>query len=79
VNNKLERMWKEAVVAKSKEPSRPGGTEENHENPQSGQPVSGLRFEPWTSRIRSRSANHSTTTFDAVCRQFKYFPFSYLS
>jgi hypothetical protein len=41
----------------------PVGTEENHEKPQSGQPVSGPRFEPGTSWIQSRSANHSTTTF----------------
>jgi hypothetical protein len=32
----------------------PGGTEGNHEKPQSGQPVSGPIFEPVTSRIRSR-------------------------
>jgi hypothetical protein len=65
VNNELERMWKEAVVAKFMVLSRhlPGGTKENHEKPQSGQPVSGPRIEHGTSRIRSRSANHSTTTF----------------
>jgi hypothetical protein len=37
VNNKLQRMWKEAGVVYFKELSRnlPGGTEENHEKPQS--------------------------------------------
>jgi hypothetical protein len=37
-------------------------TEENHDKPQSGQPVSGLGFEPGTSRIPSRSVSHSTIT-----------------
>jgi hypothetical protein len=38
VNDELERMWKEAVVALFKVLSRhlPGGSEENHEKPQSG-------------------------------------------
>jgi hypothetical protein len=40
----------------------PGGTGENQENPQSGQPVSGPRSETGTSRIRSRSVDHSATT-----------------
>jgi hypothetical protein len=37
INNELERMWKEAIVAKFKVLSRhlPGGTEENHKK-QSG-------------------------------------------
>jgi hypothetical protein len=35
-----------------------GGNEENHEEPQSGQPISGPRYESGTSRIRSRSVNH---------------------
>jgi hypothetical protein len=35
MNDELERMWKEAVVAKFKILSRyfSGGTEENHEHP----------------------------------------------
>jgi hypothetical protein len=41
----------------------PGRTDENHEKLQSGWPVSGLRFKPGTSQIRSRSVHHSTTTF----------------
>jgi hypothetical protein len=51
VNNELKRMWKEVVMAKFKVLSQhlPVGTEENHEKPQSGQPVSGPRFEPGTS------------------------------
>jgi hypothetical protein len=38
VNNELERMWKEAVMAKFKVLSQhlPGRTEENHKKPQSG-------------------------------------------
>jgi hypothetical protein len=40
----------------------PEGTEEIHENPQSGYRVSGPRFEPETSRIRNRSTNHSDAT-----------------
>jgi len=38
VNDELERMCKEAVVAKFEVLSRhlPGGTKGNHENPQSG-------------------------------------------
>jgi hypothetical protein len=35
----------------------------NHEENQSGQSVSGPRFEPGNSRIRSRNVNHSTVTF----------------
>jgi hypothetical protein len=39
-----------------------GGCEENHEELQSGQPVSKPRFEAGTFRIKNRSFNHSTTT-----------------
>jgi hypothetical protein len=58
-------MWKEAGMVQFKVLSRhmSGGTEENHENPQSEQQVSGPRFEPETLWIWSRSANHSTATF----------------
>jgi hypothetical protein len=44
-----------------KVPSRssPGMTEEDYERPRYGEP----RFEPGISRIRSRSASHSTATF----------------
>jgi hypothetical protein len=61
MNNKLERAWKEAVMAKFKVLSwhLPEGTEKN---PQSRQSVSRLRFEPRTSQI-SRSNNHLTVTF----------------
>jgi hypothetical protein len=41
----------------------PGGTEERHEQPYWGQPVSGPRFEPGTSQIRSRNVIYATTTF----------------
>jgi hypothetical protein len=43
-----------------------GRPEENHETPQTIQPVSGLRFETETLQIRSRSAIHSTTKFGAM-------------
>jgi hypothetical protein len=36
-----------------------GGTEEIHEEAQSGYPVSEPRFEPWTCLIRSRSGEPS--------------------
>jgi hypothetical protein len=41
----------------------PGGTEEYHKKSQSGETVSGPRFEPGTFRIRSKSANHSTVMY----------------
>jgi hypothetical protein len=43
----------------------PGWTEEDHENSQSGYPVSEPRFSPSTSQIRNRSANHVPTTAGA--------------
>jgi hypothetical protein len=49
MNDGLERMWKAAVVALSK--NLHGKTEESHEKSQSVWPVSGPRFEPRTSRI----------------------------
>jgi hypothetical protein len=51
MNNELERIYKEAAVVKFKVLSLQSarGTEENHEEPQSGYPGSGLRFEPETS------------------------------
>jgi hypothetical protein len=63
VNDELERMWMEAVVAQFKAL----GTEINHEKPQSGQPVYGSRFEHGTTRIQSTSVNQSTTTVFLVC------------
>jgi hypothetical protein len=44
-------------------PNLPGETEEHHEKFPSEYTVSELKFEPGTSRIRSRSVNHSTKTF----------------
>jgi hypothetical protein len=44
----------------------PEGTEEKHEKPQLGWPVFGTRLETGTCRIRSRSVNHSTTTFSLI-------------
>jgi hypothetical protein len=50
-----------------------GESEKNHEKSQSGQSVSGPRFEPGTSRIRRRSVNHSTTTFGRRYLKFAEF------
>jgi hypothetical protein len=65
VNDEFERMWKKSALALCYVLSQnlPVGTEENHEEPQTGQPVYGPRLESGTSRIRSRIVNHSTTTF----------------
>jgi hypothetical protein len=41
----------------------PGGTEENHETPRSGKPISGPRFVPGTTWKR-RSVKNSTMTLD---------------
>jgi hypothetical protein len=48
MNNELERIWKESVVASFKVLSRrlPGGSEENHEKIYAGWPVCEPRFEP---------------------------------
>jgi hypothetical protein len=40
-----------------------GGTEKKRGNPNQDSRSSGPIFEPESSRIRNRSANHSTTTF----------------
>jgi hypothetical protein len=57
MKNELERMWN-AVVDESEVLFRPflGGAEKTHETLQSGQPITGPRFIPRTSRIRSRTA-----------------------
>jgi hypothetical protein len=57
-------MWKVAAVAKFEVQPRhlPGGTEENDENHPLACTVSGPKFEIEKSRIRSRSADHSTAT-----------------
>jgi hypothetical protein len=57
VNDKLEMMWKEAVVAKFQ--LRPlhfigGGADENHETPRAQQPVSGPRYEPQSPEYEAR-------------------------
>jgi hypothetical protein len=44
----------------------PGRTKEYDEKPQSKLPVSGLRFESVTSRIRSRIAKLSAATSDKI-------------
>jgi hypothetical protein len=54
----------EAIVAYFKALSQnlPGGSEEKHEKPKSGQPAFGRRYEPENFGIR-RSTNHSTEKF----------------
>jgi hypothetical protein len=53
VNDELEMIWKEAVVAYVEALFRhlTECNEENHGKPQSGQPVSGPIFEPSTSEV----------------------------
>jgi hypothetical protein len=49
-----KRSWPNLKVLPRHFPRR---TEENYEKPQSGELVSGYKFEPGTSRIRSKSVN----------------------
>jgi hypothetical protein len=53
VNNELDRMWKEAVVASFNALPHHlfGGTEENYQKPQSGYLVSEPTFEPGTTTV----------------------------
>jgi hypothetical protein len=60
-----KRCTKTVVAQVNNNPEFAWTTEKSHEKSQSGYPVSGPRFEPWTSRIR-KSVNHSTTTFGAA-------------
>jgi hypothetical protein len=68
MNNELERIRKEMVVAFFKALSRnlPGVTEEKSGKSQSGWAVSGPTFELGTSRIGNSSANRSTETIGVV-------------
>jgi hypothetical protein len=62
----MERIWKESVGPNFKELSRnfPGGTEENHKNPQSGYPVSGPRLKPGAFQEKEGCVlNRPTTAF----------------
>jgi hypothetical protein len=65
VNNDLERMWKEAILAELTYSSGIclAGTEKTHGRFESGYPVSGPIFECGVPLIRSTIANHSTATF----------------
>jgi hypothetical protein len=62
MNNKLERIRKEIIIAYFKVPPQHlcEGTEEIHKN-LSGQLVSWPRYGPGTFQIRIRGAKHSTT------------------
>jgi hypothetical protein len=47
MTDELERIWKKGYsIINVLSEHLPGNTEENHENPWSGQPVSQLRFKP---------------------------------
>jgi hypothetical protein len=50
----------------------PGGTEKKHKKPQSGEPLSGLRFEPDTFQIQSRSAKHSVARMKEMTNKKNY-------
>jgi hypothetical protein len=54
VNDELEGIWKEVEVAwfDASSPLLCGEMQEDHEEPRSGEPVSGPRYELVTSRIR---------------------------
>jgi hypothetical protein len=59
--NKVENMWKEMVVAKFKTLSRhlPAGTEEDHGEPLSLQPVSELNPRPPENEAEVRSQHYN--------------------
>jgi hypothetical protein len=65
INNELERMWKEAIVAQLKYYTNIylERLKKTTQNLSQDSRSSRSRFEPETSRIRSRSANHSVATF----------------
>jgi hypothetical protein len=64
-----KRLWPNFKVLYLRSP---GGTEENHKNLYQDSMSPGPRLEPWTSRIRSRSVNHSTKTFGwALDKRYK--------
>lgn len=63
VGIELERIWKKTAVVSCKTLSVfPEGTEENHYNNPMRIACFGPRFEPGTSRIRSRCVDPSTAT-----------------
>jgi hypothetical protein len=53
----LKHHWNKLEICWTVDMHLPRGTEETHDKPQSGYPVSRPRFEPGTSLIRSRSWN----------------------
>jgi hypothetical protein len=73
VNEELERMRKEAVVANLRK--YPGLCLEilrKSTKNLSGQPLSGPRFEPGTSRVPSWSVKYSTKTFGKLNFKLKH-------
>jgi hypothetical protein len=64
------RIWKEAAVASSRYSLEGKGSEKNHGKPQSGQLVSGWRFETSPSKIQLYSASSRTTC--SVCAGLTY-------
>jgi hypothetical protein len=69
----LKECWRKRSWPNFKVLSRhlPGGTEEIHRKLQPGYPVSWPIFEPGTSRIRSRSVNHSIDSVRCDSRNWK--------
>jgi hypothetical protein len=65
VNNEFERIWKEAAIVFSEVLCRhvPEETEENHDKAQSGQSVSGSRYETGT----YGSLDREVTSQQRVC------------
>lgn len=68
MDNELEMVWKEAVLAYYKVLSWnfPGGAEKKYEEPQLGEPVFGPRFESGTFWILCRSDNYSILTLELL-------------
>jgi hypothetical protein len=68
VASEVEKMWKEAAVAKFKilRWHLPWGAGENDEKIHSRQPVSKPIFDLGTSDIWNKNANHSDMTFGAL-------------
>jgi hypothetical protein len=64
----MKRPWPNFKVLSR---DSPGGTEENHGNLNQNSRSPGPRIEAEISRIRSRSVNHSATTFNAVNKELE--------
>jgi hypothetical protein len=63
VNDELERMWKDAIVAELKVLHFPGGTEENYHYLNQDSRSLDRDLNPGPSEFETGYVNHSTTTF----------------